>query len=107
VAARLAHAVDAVERGVLFVVQHEPADPALVGTAAVSLLLAFGTLLGGWHLAREAWATAAGDEDRAWLDGRRALASFYAEHLLPRIDAHVSVVRAGSASVMRFPEDLL
>jgi alkylation response protein AidB-like acyl-CoA dehydrogenase len=107
VAARLALAAGAVEGGVLFVVEHEPTDPALAGTAAVSLLLAFGTLLGGWHLAREAAATARGDEDLAWLAARRALATFYSEHLLPRVDAHIAVVRAGSASVMRFPEQLL
>ncbi len=107
---RFAHATAVVERAVRFVLDQERIDPLLAGTAAVGLLLSFGTLLGGWHTAREAAASGdpafADGNERAWLDARVALASFYAEHLLPRVDAYVATVLAGSASVMQFPEEL-
>lgn len=105
VAARLAAAAAAVERAVHFVIERDAAEPALAGTAAVSLLLALGTLLGGWSVAREACTDTVADP--AWRDSRKALAAFYAEHLLPRVETYTAIVLAGSASVMRFPEEEL
>jgi alkylation response protein AidB-like acyl-CoA dehydrogenase len=79
-------------------------DPAAMGTASVYLLLAYGTVLGGWHVARQALAAGAAD---AWGRARAALLAVYVDHLLPRVDWYVAAGRAGSASVMDFPLDEL
>ena len=101
---RLEHAAQRVAAAIEYLIANERRDAWLAGTAGVSLLLAFGTLLGGWHVAREAVAARVNEADD---EARAALALFYTEHLLPRIDAYCAVVLAGSASVMRFPEDRL
>jgi hypothetical protein len=83
----------------------ERKDPELVGSAAFNYLMLLGTVIGGWQLARGALAAAAALEsgsstDVAFLRTQVLMAQFYAEHVMPRIVAYGTAVRAGSGTIM-------
>jgi len=82
---------------------------ALAG--AVPYLRLFGTVAGGWMMARAALAAERGldgDPDQRRFNQARILtARFYARHLLPGGAAHAAAVTAGADTVMALDEDLL
>jgi 3-(methylthio)propanoyl-CoA dehydrogenase len=104
--------LDAVEQAVRFVLERHDEDDALAGAAAVNLLMLMGTVLGGWQMGRAAeeaarqLAAGATGEERAFLEGRKVTARFYAEHILTRAHAYLGAVLAGSASIMSLDESL-
>lgn len=103
-AAALERSLRLVEAATMRLLDVKERDPAAMGTASVHLLLAYGTVLGAWHVGRQ--ALAAGTED-AWGRSRATLLDVYVDYLLPRVDWYVAAVHAGSASVMDFPLDEL
>ncbi|MFC3606233.1 acyl-CoA dehydrogenase [Stutzerimonas tarimensis] len=84
-------------------------DPALAGSVSFNFMQLMGYLCGGWAIARSALAAAlmlgAGRGDPAFLEAKLITARFYAEHLLPRTQALLLSVQAGSGSIMALPED--
>ncbi|MDT8320123.1 MAG: acyl-CoA dehydrogenase [Xanthomonadales bacterium] len=84
-------------------------DRAVADGAAVNLLMLLGYLCGGWMMARAALRAAeiiaADAGDRAFLDARIVTTRFYFEHLLPRAEACLSTVLAGSDSMMAMREE--
>jgi alkylation response protein AidB-like acyl-CoA dehydrogenase len=86
-------------------------DPKAGSAVAVPYLELFGTVAGGWLMAREAAAAHGNLEnpasDREFLLAKIATARFYGEHILPRARAYADTVVSGAASVTDFEEALL
>jgi len=97
----LAAGLDALERATDHLVA---AEPALAAAGSSPYLALFGTVAGGWLMARLALAARAHGGDRA--TGKLATARFYAEHYLARAPAYLPAV-IGGATVVDFDPDLL
>ncbi len=86
-------------------------SPGAPGAIAVNYLMLMGTVVGGWLLARSAVAALnsqqAGNADRDFCQGKLAVATFYAEHIMPRTQSYLSAVMAGEESIMAIPAELL
>ena len=92
-----------------WVLANAAADANLAGAASVNFLMLFGFLCGGWLLlkgATQAQASLeAGEGDADFLKAKLITAQFYVEHLLPRTQTCLAVLKAGSSSMMAMPED--
>ncbi|MCB1619725.1 MAG: acyl-CoA dehydrogenase [Thiothrix sp.] len=92
-----------------WVLDNSTTDKALSATVCVHFLLLFGYLCGGWLLAKGALQakalldTGAGDTD--FLQAKLISMHCYQEQLLPRTQACLAAIRAGSTHVMAMPED--
>ena len=102
----------AIARGVMardWLLKSAPTDAAIAGSVSVNFLMLFGYLTGGWLLAKEAAVAQAeldaGEGDAAFLNNKLVTVRFYAEHLLPRTQGHLSAMLAGSESIMALAED--
>ncbi|HMT93874.1 MAG TPA: acyl-CoA dehydrogenase [Thiolinea sp.] len=102
----------AIERGVMareWLLKSASTDVNLAGSASVNFLMLFGYLSGGWLMAKEAAVAqaqlAAGEGDAQFLKNKLITAQFYAEHLLPRTQAHLAAMLAGSETIMGLAED--
>ena len=84
-------------------------DPNLAGAASVNFMMLFGYLCSGWLLAKGALQAqaqlASGEGDADFLKAKCLSARFYSEHLLPRTQACLAAIKAGSESLMSMPED--
>ena len=100
----LKEAVDGLENATRWIVGTFPANPKAVSAVAVPYLKLFGTVAGGWMMARGALAArekiAQPDADRDFLEGKLATARFYAEHELPRSSTLAREVTHGADSVL-------
>ncbi len=104
----LAAAIDALENATRWIVETFPKDPNAVFAVAVPYLHLFGTVGGGWMMARAALiAQGKRDElesDAAFFEAKLTTARFYSEHILPRAAAFGQTVMSGAESVMALPE---
>lgn len=84
--------------------------PDAARAAAFDYMMQTGFLFGGWQLARGASvaerAIAAGHDD-PFYPRKVATATFYAESILPRCEAHAGVVASAGSALMDFPVDWL
>ncbi|MBL4826297.1 MAG: acyl-CoA dehydrogenase [Spongiibacteraceae bacterium] len=81
-------------------------SPALAGAVGVNFLMALGTLVGGWLMARSALvALEKMDEDSSFYGAKLITARFYAEQVMPRIGGLVKAVLSGGDSTMALAED--
>jgi alkylation response protein AidB-like acyl-CoA dehydrogenase len=107
----LGRGLEAAREVVAAILEGHEADPNLAGATAVNFLMLMGTLLGGWQLALGACAAVsqleASDEDRAFLEGKLVTSEFFAEHLMPRIEAYRATAIAGSRNVMGLSREQL
>ncbi len=82
------------------------ADLERAAAGATPYLRLFGTVVGGWLLARGALAatrrlSGGGEaEDRPFLEAKVATARFYADNILPRATAEAAAVTRGAASTL-------
>jgi alkylation response protein AidB-like acyl-CoA dehydrogenase len=92
-----------------------PAELYKVGQHSVRLLLAFGDLIIGWLLARQAEvalraldnaenANALAEADRDFYVGKLAVARFFATTVLPRLESDRKVIEQASNDLMDVPE---
>ena len=92
-----------------WVLEQAAGDRDLAGSVSVNFLMLFGYLCGGWLMARGALQARAmldcGEGDPRFLNGKLVTARFYCEHLLPRTQACLAAVLAGSESVMGLSVD--
>jgi hypothetical protein len=106
----LGTAVDALADATDWIVAHWDGDPAGTIAGAVPYLKLFGTVSGGWLMARAAIAAARrledGTGDPAFNRAKLATAHFYAEQYLPAAAGLLPAVRGG-ATVMSFDLELL
>jgi acyl-CoA dehydrogenase len=100
----LTTAIDALAAATDYVVDTFPRDPNAVAAGSVPYLKLWGTVAGGWQMARAALiaqarlAADAGDQD--FYRAKLATARFYAEHLLPTAAGLAREVITGAASVL-------
>ncbi|PPK67960.1 acyl-CoA dehydrogenase [Actinokineospora auranticolor] len=96
--------------GYLTAAQEDPRSIYKVGQHSVRLLMATGDLLVGWLLQRQAEialakldAGAAG-KDKAFYEGKVAVASFFAKNVLPDLSAARKIVEAADNDLMDLDE---
>jgi hypothetical protein len=104
----LSSALDGLEEATRWVVDTYAQSPNAVAAVAVPYLKLFGTVAGGWLMARAA-VIAQGklqdpQSDAAFLSGKIASARFYAEHVLPQACGLADTVMSGSSSVLTLDE---
>ena len=97
-------AVHALEAGTRWLVEHYRQKPEIAAAVAVPYLKLFGTVAGGWLMARAALIArkrlSAPGTDREFLEAKLATARFYLEHLLPQAVALSQTVTSGAASTL-------
>jgi alkylation response protein AidB-like acyl-CoA dehydrogenase len=100
----LKEAIDGLEAATRWIVETFPSSPKAVAAVSVPYLKLFGTVAGGWMMARAAVAAGAAlkqpDADRDFLEGKLASARFYAEHELPKAATLTREVTRGAGSVL-------
>ena len=100
----LADAVAALNEATNWVVETYPYNVKAALAAAVPYLKLWGTVAGGWQMARAALIAKQrldqGAEDFDFYRGKIATARFFAEHILPLAHAHKSAIVNGSASTL-------
>jgi len=93
--------VSLLESAVNTVLSEGTGNVHLSGAVAVNVLMAFGTIVGGWQLARA--ALVARDkmaEDPTFYATKIVTARFFAEQIMPRAKAYLSAAGAGSDTIM-------
>jgi hypothetical protein len=103
----LKRAIDGLTAATQWVVDTFPANPNAVAAVSVPFLKLWGTVAGGWLMARAALVAESklangGDPD--FCTAKIATARFYAEHILPQASGLASAVTGGSASVLALSE---
>ena len=98
----LAEGIDALDRATAHLVA---AAPAVAAAGSAPYLQLFGTVLGGWLIARVAAASLRQPDD-AMTRAKLATVRFYAEHFLARAPAYLPAI-AGGATVIDFDPELL
>jgi alkylation response protein AidB-like acyl-CoA dehydrogenase len=109
VAAALSTAVSALESAVTYIVATYGADPKSASVGAVPFLDLFGTVSGGWQLARGALAAqrrlAEGSGDAAFYRAKLVTARFYADHQLSRAAGLAQSVEGGAVGALAIEDD--
>ncbi|MFC8047155.1 acyl-CoA dehydrogenase [Nocardia sp. NPDC057353] len=94
--------------GYLMGAQQDPAELYKVGLGSVRFLLAVGDLLIGWQLLHQAGiavaALDAGTEERAFYEGKVAVAQFFARTVLPELAAVRAILAELDTEVMALDE---
>lgn len=97
-------AVIALERATQWLVDHYRAKPEAAAAVAVPYLKLFGTVAGGWLMARASLLAAKQlkepGADQAFLEAKQATARFYLEHLLAQAAAYADTVTDGADAVL-------
>ncbi|BAN48691.1 acyl-CoA dehydrogenase C-terminal domain-containing protein [Metapseudomonas resinovorans] len=110
IASALASAVVALNAAVEFIVANFKGQTPRVLAGAVPFLELFGTVAGGWQLARSALAAherlQAGTTEQDFYRGKLLTARFYAEHLLPRAEGLSRIVIQGGDAVLEMEDRL-
>jgi len=105
--AALAPAVEALAAATDYVVATASRDPNAVAAGSVPFLKLWGTVAGGWQMARAALIAqdrlAAGHADQDFYRAKQTTARFYAEHVLTAAAGLSREVVAGAASVLALP----
>ncbi len=102
--ASFVRAVDDLELATRWLVEHYVQEPEAVAAVAVPYLKLYGTVAGGWMMARAALIalerSGTPGADREFLAAKLATARFYLEHLLPQAGALAQTVTHGAASTL-------
>jgi acyl-CoA dehydrogenase len=99
------HALEQATQSVLRTFERDP-DAALV--ASVSYLMLVGYVCGGWQMARAAVAARArlqSGEHAGFYRAKIATATFYAEQVMPKAIALLSIVQSGASTALMLGED--
>ena len=100
----LKKAVDEGAQARAWLLENGPQDRNAAGAASVNFMMLMGYLCGGWVMGKSALKAnqmlEAGATDVAFLQAKLVTVQFYFEHLLPRADAYLAAVMAGSESMM-------
>jgi alkylation response protein AidB-like acyl-CoA dehydrogenase len=111
VAARLRDGVAALEQAAQWIVATYGADIRRASVGAVPFLELFGTVAGGWQLARAALAAhkrlAAGGDDAAFYRAKIQTARFYADHMLVKAAALAKTVTSGADAALAIEDEQL
>jgi hypothetical protein len=106
---RLAAATAALQSALDWVLETYPANPRTAYAGSVPYLELWGTVAGGWQMARAAQVAAVslerGDGNAAFMRAKVATAQFYAESILPLADAYAQAVINASPTVLALAAD--
>ena len=97
--------------GYLMSAQENPANVYKVGLGSVRFLMSVGDLVIGWLLqqqaavAIEALDAGASGDDRAFYEGKVAVAAFFAKNFLPPLTSTRQVVENLDDEIMEIPEE--
>ncbi|MBM3343624.1 MAG: acyl-CoA dehydrogenase [Betaproteobacteria bacterium] len=109
IAKSLAAAIDVLDEATRWIVDSFPKNPNAVLAVAVPYLKLFGTVGGGWMMARAAVVArkkrAEPGADAAFYEAKLVTARFYAEHVLPKAAAYAQTVVGGADSVLALAVD--
>jgi len=98
--AALSDGIEAVNQAKNWLLEAAERDPRLPAAASVPMLHLFGTVTGGWLMARAALAARrkldAAEGDRKFYEAKIATAEFYACHELRRSQGYLHAIRDGS-----------
>src|SRR5262249_39672998 len=104
----LADGVDALDEATRWLLETYPFNALAAGAGAVPYLKLWGTVAGGWQMARAAHIAKLHLDDGATdFDFYRAkigTARFYAEHILPLAQSYKAAIVNGSTSVLALEE---
>ncbi len=104
----LATAIDALEEATRWIVDTFQKKPNAVFAVAVPYLKLFGTVGGGWMMARAAEVAqrrhSEPGADTSFYDAKLATVRFYCEHILPQAAAFRQTVISGADSVLALEE---
>lgn len=102
-------ALNALERGVSCIVQRYDQHPREIALGAVPFLQLFGLAVGGWQLARSAYAAwqrlQEGAGDAEFYRAKLQTAQFYASHLLPMADGLSRVLTDGGEAALQMDDE--
>ncbi|MFA7554759.1 MAG: acyl-CoA dehydrogenase [Spongiibacteraceae bacterium] len=102
----LSAGVEALQRLLTLLLAQGAENPSLPAAASVNLLMASGTIVGGWLLARSALvAIEKRDQDRAFFEAKLITARFYAEQIMPRAQAYIAAAETGEKTMMAMKID--
>ncbi len=105
IGARLEEAAAALGSSTDWLLKSASADPENVLAAATPYLKQFGNVAGGYYLARGAMAAALAlgepDADKPWLEGKIAIARFFADTYLTEAIGLTGAISAGAETVGR------
>ena len=105
IGARLMEAAEALGASTAWLLDAAKADQEHVLAGATPYLKQFGNVAGGYYLSRGAIAAALAanepDADKAYLNGRIAIADFYAENFLTEATGLTAAVTAGAGPIAR------
>ncbi|MCP2315974.1 Acetyl-CoA dehydrogenase C-terminal like [Nocardia amikacinitolerans] len=96
--------------GYLMAAQEQPRELYKIGLGSVRFLLAFGDLMIGWRLLEQAEIALAAlacepsQEDRAFYEGKVAVADFFSRTVLPDLSSARRVVTSVTGTVMDLPD---
>ncbi|MGE5171439.1 MAG: acyl-CoA dehydrogenase [Rudaea sp.] len=106
---RLAAATAALQNAIGWMLANYSAQPRAALAGSVPYLMLWGTVAGGWQMARAASLAAerlaSGEGDSSFLRAKIATAHYYAESLLPLADAYAQAVVTGGPSVLALEAD--
>jgi hypothetical protein len=102
----LKRAIDGLAAATHWVVDTFPHDPNAVAAVSVPFLKLWGTVAGGWMMARAALLADAkvAKGDANFCRAKIATARFYAEHILPQAGGLVRAVTGGASSILALTE---
>ena len=106
--AALRDGVLALEQATQWVLQTIEQDPAATLAASFSYLMLVGYVCGGWQMARAAVAARAclqSGEHKGFYRAKIATATFYAEQIMPKANALLSVVKSGASTALALGEE--
>ncbi|MGC0365821.1 alkylation response protein AidB-like acyl-CoA dehydrogenase [Rhodococcus sp. 27YEA15] len=96
--------------GFLMGAQEQPTELYKVGLGSVRFLMSVGDLLIGWQLLRQseialaALDNGASEKDKAFYEGKVAIASFFAKNVLPELTASREIVAHTENDIMEIDE---
>jgi alkylation response protein AidB-like acyl-CoA dehydrogenase len=96
---RLGDAADALEEAVKSIAERGKQDPNAVAAAAYPYLELFGTVAGGWMMARSALAVVDAQIDADFRAGKLAAAQFYADTFLPKARGFLPSITGDDAAI--------
>jgi len=100
----LRKAVDTAGEARAWLLEHGSQDRNAAGAVSVNFMMLMGYLCGGWIMGKSALKAVqmldSGSKDESFLNAKQITAQFYFEHLLPRTDAYLVTILAGSESMM-------
>jgi 3-(methylthio)propanoyl-CoA dehydrogenase len=102
--------IEALETSSRWIAERLASDADAVGAAASPYLRQFGTVAGGWLMARSALAATrliAAGGDAGFLKAKIATARYYAEQILPSAAALTGPITAGAATLFAVSPELL